>query len=194
MQAYLPDINTAYISYRGEAIRSIKSEHYDSAFGAVYAINAILPEDYRVRISTIEYLEATKEDLEAICSQCKELSNIKSIKIFDKYLSSLIQMITSKDTEKFWLCPHCKKENSISKTDFIRSVLEEPHLLKIVPRPPERKDGLMDRLKYDKQISAWLWNMLSELEGRMSKLREDNWNKGSENDDFEVDTKGESNE
>lgn len=191
MQAYLPDINTAYISYRGEAIRSIKSEHYDSAFGAMYSLNALLPEDYRVKISTPSYLEATKEELEAVCLSCKQNSNIHLIKIIDKLLPSLIKTITDKETEKFWKCPLCKNENNLSKTEFIHSILEEPQLLKVVPRPPERKDGLMDRLKYDKQISAWLWNMLSELEGRMSKLREDNWNKGIDDQYFDVDTEGE---
>jgi hypothetical protein len=191
LQAYLPDINTAYISYRGEAIRSIKSEHYDSAFGALYSLNALLPEEYKVKISSIEYEEATKQDLKTICNNCKEKIDYKQIKVFDLLLPLLNNMITGKTYERVWLCPLCKNSNKLEKTEFIQEVLQEPCLLKCVPKPPERKDGLLDRNSYDRKVTRWLWNMLSELEGRMSAFREANWNKGGEDMDLGIDTSGE---
>ena len=191
MQAYLPDINTAYISYRGEAIRSIKSEAYDSAFGALYSLNALLPEEYKVKISSIDYEEATRQDLKIICLKCKEKADYKQIRVFDLLLPLLNNLITSKTHEKVWLCPTCKNCNRLEKSEFIQEVLQEPCLLKVVPKPPQRKDGLMDRNSYDRKVTGWLWNMLSELEGRMSAFREANWNKGGDENDQQIDTSGE---
>jgi len=74
-QARLPDINTAYITYRREVLVSLKSKNYTSCIGALYALNGLLPEKYRVTISNLAYAEKTEQDLLVICRHCKQKIN-----------------------------------------------------------------------------------------------------------------------
>lgn len=68
----------------------------------------------------------------------------------------------------------------LSNTSISQTILQNPTFLGIVPDPPQRKDGLMDRMKFNIEIERWAWLVLNELEFKMAKFRDDNWNKGDE--------------
>lgn len=170
-QAALPDLNTAFIVYRREAITSLKSKRYDACFGALYAINGLLPKEYRVKISTKLYDEKTNLDTIAVCQHCKEQTNYNEINIHDVLLPVAVGIITGLEYEKVWTCTKCNQVNKLYKTDILEPTIEEPYFVKIVPKPPMRRTGLLDRLSYHKQISRWVWTFLDELEAQMSNYR-----------------------
>ena len=179
-QARLPDINTAFIVYRRETISSLKSGQYDNCFGSLYALNGLLPEEYRVQISTKDYEEKTALDIKVICPKCEAETEYKKIKVFDKLFLGLYSLILNKRLEKVWTCTACGQDIRISQTPMTQPKLKEPWFVKTVPKPPLRKDGLHDRSTYHIKICQWVWSFLDELEAQMAKFRDDNWHKGGE--------------
>ena len=186
-QARLPDINAAFTKYRNEVIASLKSQNYDSVFGGLYALNALLPEDpiieetglpkYRVVISDIEFLKITKPVTFCTCPHCNKTSNFNKVKVFDYLLPIHTQIISGKKYSKSWTCTFCKKICKLRSDDFSETAIKEPSFLGIVPKPPRRQEGLMDRSNYHRKITQWAWTMLDELECKMAQFRDDNWTK-----------------
>lgn len=172
-QAILPDLNTAYITYRREIIMNLKSRNYNFCIGWLYTINGILPKEYQVTVSDFEYATKTKRDMLATCPKCKFIHKYDSLKIFDLTLSSLEQMITNESYTKGWFCQKCKSTQRLQNTEVTQEMLKEPQFLQCVPYPPKRHDGLMDRRSYDKKITQWIENFLVELEHQMGKYRKE---------------------
>ena len=95
-QARLPDINAAFTKHRNEVIGSIRSQSYDNVFGALYALNALLPEEpiveetgnpkYRVVVSDIDYRNLTKPTVKCRCYHCSRDSLYDDVKVFDMLL------------------------------------------------------------------------------------------------------------
>lgn len=190
-QARLPDINTAYITYRREVISSLKSRNYSACFGSLYALNGLLPVEYRVKISSIDYEEKTRQDIFVICKFCKIELDFKTIKVFDLLLPLVNSVLSANTHERIWVCTACNKNNRLEQTDMKQKILSEPYFLRIVPKPPQRKDGLMDRSTYHSKIAVWIWTFLDELEERMAQFRDDNWSKGDESESLDFGDTGE---
>lgn len=178
--------------YRREAISSWKSQNYDAAVGALYAFNALLPEEYQVKLSNQMFEEKTKQDIIATCNKCSVQTDFKTIVVFDLLLSLTSSLVSGVEYEKIWICKECKNENRLLNTKLVQNILQEPYHLKVVKLPPERSQGMMDRTKFHITFSLWFWSFLNELEAEAAKFRDDNWNKGSNLfDDADVDTTGE---
>lgn len=172
-QASLPDVNTAFIKYRNQALFNMDNGKYDAAIGSLYAFNGCLPEDYRVRISTIEYDAKTQQKMIAKCPYCDEEIELKDIKI-EKMLNSLMIGILSKEKfDKVWLCYKCKQVNRLAETEMIKYQPAEPHFIGVVPKPPQRKDSLTDRKQFDIKSENWCWKLLDELEAKAASFRRD---------------------
>lgn len=216
MQSYLPDINTKYITYARVVLSSLSSRKWSSCFGGLYSINALLPAKYRIDISTSKYNAITKEDTIAICNNCKSNCNhcinpepekegepkqrcraeinYDDIKIVDVLSSSTLLLITDSQTQKVWFCPNCKNENLLQNTHIIKSKNPEPIYITVLPEPPQRRDGILDRISYDRKAEQWVWNALNVLDERMARFREDNWNREEEDLDMKsIDTTTEEN-
>ena len=172
-QASLPDINTAFIKYRNQAIFNIENERYDSAVGSLFAFNGCLPEEYRVKVSTLEYDQLTKEKLVAKCPYCDEEIEVRNIKIELLLNPLVIDVFTNKQYDKIWNCSKCNHMNRLLDTEMKNYQLEEPSFLGVVPKPPERKDNLMDRKSFSIRYQNWCWKFLDELEVRAAKFRRD---------------------
>ena len=71
-----------------------------------------------------------------------------------------------------------------------QTILKQPYYLGVVPMPPQRKDGLLDRVRYDREFERWAWVMLAELEHKMATYRDANWDRGEEtyNNEEDLDT------
>ena len=173
MESRLPDINTEFITYRNKAIASHSSKQYDTMFGSAYALNACLPKDYRVRISNTEYNDLIKQDILAVCGHCNTEFKYKDIHISNILVSSLLLLLTDKEYQKRWTCSSCKGINILSKTKLIQNIRKKPYFLQVVPEPPERKDGLLDRWSYHKEVSQWFWQFMDEIAFQESKFREE---------------------
>ena len=189
-QARLPDINTAYITYRREVLSSLRSRNYTACIGALYALNGLLPEKYRVTISTQEYNEKTNQDLLIKCNKCNQQNSKKLIKI-QTVISPLIEgLISGQENIKVWNCILCKAENRLSNSILTQKILKEPTYLQIVPKPPNRKQGMKDHSSYHNQFVVWAETLLIELEAQMAQFRDDNWHKGDEEHMDEYDFAG----
>lgn len=194
-QSRLPDINTAFMTYRRLVISSLSSSNYTACIGALYALNGLLPQKYRVTISNMAYAEKTEQDLLVVCNHCHQQINYKTIQILKVIVPLIIGLVSGQSYHKVWDCNLCHKENTLDHTEMIQQVLKEPSFLQVVPRPPNRQEGMKDRTTYHNQFVIWAETLLIELEAQMAQFRDDNWHKSDDPLlDEEVDTEGEDEE
>lgn len=180
VQARLPDINTAFIMYRREVIVSLKNQNWDNCFGALYALNGLLPEDYRIQISSKQFEEKTDLDIKLKCPKCDAETEYKKVKVFPLLIVGVEGMIVDCPEEKVWTCTGCKQNIRVKHTPMVQPKLQDPYFIKLVPKPPMRQEGLHSRSTFDKKIAQWVWSFLYELESQMAQFRDDNWHKGDE--------------
>ena len=161
-------------------------------------INGLLPQEYQVKISDTKYYELVKEDIEYECNKCKNNdgtpSNIpkEQIEVFTLYPNAMQQLLFRGQKEQVWICPKCNKVQRLKDTNVVITKLENPYFLGVVPEPPNKKEGLMDKLTFEKKVVSWGWQMLNELEHKMALFRDDNWTRGDELEDFsDIDTSAE---
>lgn len=141
-------------------------------FGSLFSINALLPKDYQIEISDRKYYsEVEKQGISIICNHCKAEHRRQDIQIKEIQSSLLVTTITGNKKEKLWSCSKCKKDNILSRTKMIQNILPEPCYLKVVPSPPERKDGIINRRIYHKNVEKWALNFFNELQHQMSLFR-----------------------
>lgn len=186
-QARLIDINTAAIKYRNIAHASFNGRKYPNCYFAVYTLNGLLPEKYRVKVSTQEYEKLTHLDIKVKCPRCEDEHDYHQIKQFDILLPLDGQIILQRPRQKVWVCSHCRQLNKISGDYMIQPKLAEPHFLKVIPAVPIRRQGLADRTRYHNVFSTWFGLAMKEIEAQIANFRDDNWNKG-DNEMFEIDT------
>ena len=197
-QARLPDINTAFIKYRNEVIAAIKRKDYDNMHGSLNGINGLLPDQYQVIVSTAKYEDMTRTDIQYLCKTCtaksKEPVEIpkESIQVFELYPNAMQGLLFGGVKEQVWNCPKCSTTHRLKETNISVTKLQDPYFIGVVPAPPNKKEGLMDKLIFDKKVIAWAWQMLNELEHKMALFRDDNWSRGDELEGFDdIDTSAE---
>lgn len=187
MEAILPDLNTGYIKYRNKILESVDSGKFLNAIGSLYAENGMLPKDYQVKINDDIFNDLIKHNTIVKCNNCtseyptvKDATkseerqtehNFEDIRVYTSVLDSDLSFILGKDLDKLWLCPKCNKTNRLTASKFIKTALEKPFFLGVVPNPPQRKDGIDDKQTYYKKIRKWVWNFLDELEYKMGEYR-----------------------
>ena len=200
-QARLPDINTAFIKYRNEVIGAIKRLDFNQMHGSLNAINGMLPDQYQVTISTAKYEDLTRTDIQYLCKTCtansKEPVEIpkESIRVFELYPNAMQGLLYGGIKEQVWNCPNCHTTHILKETEISVTKLQDPYFIGVVPNPPNRKQGLMDKLTFNDKTVAWGWQMLNELEHKMAKFRDDNWSRGDDLEGFDdIDTSSEESE
>ena len=176
-QARLPDINTAFVMYRRECITNYKSKNYSLCIGSIYALNALLPDKYRVKISDIEYEKLTQKRYLMPCPKCLEQFDISKIVRKKVLVPTIEQFVTNTELEEIWLCPKCDVANTFDKEELIQQIPQEPFFIHCVPHPPTQKDGLISRNRYHRKFTVWFFQIVTELEERMAQFRDDNWQK-----------------
>jgi hypothetical protein len=146
-------------------------------------INALFPEEYRVRIIThAEYKKALQDNVYYICNFCTELregenhetpTEVASSHVhFEEQKNGLIVEVLSKSkTTQIWKCPKCRSINNVSNTKVIKERSEEPFYHKVVPPCPVKLSGLSNRLGFHQKFSAWFYKYLEELEYELGLYR-----------------------
>ena len=117
------------------------------------------------------------EKLLVHCSNCNEDVDYRFVKKLKVLCDSLEQTIIRSKYKNVWICSACQKDNNTNTTEFTKAFLPNPYYLGVVPDPPERKDGILDRHTYHKKIEKWCWTMIGELEFKAAKYRDDSWQK-----------------
>jgi len=193
-QSSIPDLNTGYITYRREILFSINHKRYSDCIGSLINLNALLPKEYQVKISTIEYNKLVKESVIAVCPDCKTEFDYQTLKIQQILLNSFQSIMANSHIDKVWFCNNCHKTNRLQLTQIKKKSPQQPYFLQVVPKPPQRKDGMMDRMTYDKKFTSWAWNFFAELENMVKRYRIEYVPKEGENESGEIMDGGEENE
>jgi len=190
VQARLPDINTAFITYRREMLQSLNAKNYANCVGSLNAMNSLLPKEYRVQISTPQFDEKVRQDVQAVCTECEQSVDYSKLHIFELVLPFLDHVLSGQTVTKAWICEKCNCTNRLAMTPIRKTILKEPYHLTLVPSPPTKKTGIRDRNKFHEQFTKWVWRMANEVEERLAQFRDDNWHKSNEMMDLddEVDT------
>lgn len=195
MQSLLIDVNTGFIKHRNGVLAGLESEKYDKVIGELYALNALLPEEYRVTIDTEEYNEKIKNNIQASCNFCtstvqdsegKDITkptttDYNKLKIMNILLPEFEAFVCGSKYVKVWQCPKCKKDNRLDNTHFEQIVLKQPYFLRVVPEPPQRNLGLVDRPTYKQKFEQWARTLLAELEAEAGRFRKDYKPKSEDN-------------
>lgn len=209
-QSLLIDVNTGFIKHRLTVLGGLLTGNTEAVEGSLNAMNALLPEQYRVIIDTDEYNARIRGSMVVLCSHCKTTKEIddtegkprtvkvptpidyNEIKILNLFLSANEQFITGKTHDKFWVCPKCKKDNRLSTTVFEQTTLKEPHYLQVVPSPPKKNVGIQDRMSFAVKFERWARKLEAELEASAARFRaEYKPRKGENLDGIMIDTEGE---
>ena len=190
MQAKLPDVNAAIVRYRSQALEAVKIGDYDMAVSCINFINADLPEDFKVTVSTDLYNSIVEDRKIVPCEFCTSPEivlkdgkpvktgkmiptecSITEIKQYDLEMDWIEQILTNKKTKRVWLCTKCGKSNDMDITKIKVQKYQEPFYLKIMPSAPRRKRGIRGRMSFDTEFKKWFDIAMSEIESQISKYR-----------------------
>src|SRR3990172_12154610 len=91
MHSRLMDVNTSAIKRRNEVSAGLDSGNFDKVFGALYSLNALLPEmheddgrqKYRITISDILYRQFSKHEILITCTACTHQVKFGTVKVFE---------------------------------------------------------------------------------------------------------------
>lgn len=161
MQAKLPDINGAIVTYRKAILNAYDDRDFTKAAIVFDDIISLLPEEYSVEINTKKYKELNEGKYHIVCTECtmdiqttedgkikitKESSEFvrKEIEPFEILLPDMDRLITGQKTVMVWQCPNCSVIKSINESPTKLIKYHEQSYFKVIPEPPSRK-GLHDR-------------------------------------------------
>ncbi len=148
-------------------------EDYIGCLGGLYSLNGLLPSEYRVRVSTEEYDELTKVSCYMICKHCSKEFKDTEVTIRHLMLPHMDSVLAGKKYDDVWFCPECKKKSRVEDTEYKQEKINPGSYLHVLPDPPKREDGLMDRRYFKRNMQLWVWSCMGELEERCGKLRHD---------------------
>ena len=175
MQSSLPDVNSSIMRYRVQVISQLERADYNASVGALYALNACMPAEYRVVVSNEKYAEMTKQNYMIVCSKCKTEFNFEQVQVHELLLPPVMSLAAGLLKDKFWFCPNldCKHNNRLTKSHMKVTKLEANTYLHVMPEPPNRAQGMMGRTRFHIQMSSWIWRFLDELEERLARFRQE---------------------
>lgn len=194
----LIDINTAAITYRRECLTALREKRYPDCIGSIKTLNAELPANdgdhkYRIVFDTHSYNTKVNQHFLIVCKKCEEEHEYASVTFYDMNLPTQDSIVSGITKQTFWHCPKCKTENILTESEIIRSALEKPFYLRVVPEPPTISNGLISKLEFHKKMVEWVWLCLNSLEDGFARFRDDNWNKIQEDEYLDIDTSVEEN-
>ena len=172
MESRLIDINSRAGRYHYELLRSLKAGQFNNFLGEIKANNSLLPEEFRIKISTEEYNKKVQTKLIVKCPECDYETSRDNIKPYKIIQSTLDSILTKKTSTKVWDCPECKKRVLLEKTDMTQEKLPDPVYFRVVPEPPKRENNLTDRQAFVSNFKAWAWTFVHELEKSIADYRE----------------------
>lgn len=184
MQSKLPDINNAWVRYRNFGLQCVMERNYIGAIAAIYEINALFPDAYRVEVNTLKFNESVKDEITAICTKCQTETNFADLHIFDLLLVTVQSVIAKRETEKVWVCTKCNNVNARSSTRMKRKQHKKPNYTQLIAEPPERINGIQGRTVYHNSMVKWFYDALEELDHQLGKYREEYKPQGEEDQDY----------
>ena len=190
-QSRLPDINNAFVSYRNEFKTSMTKKEFKSATGSLFTMNSLLPLEYRVRISSDEYIRLSKTHRYKQCLVCKKEIDEEDSPVEEIQNNVIDEFLFDQKSQRLWHCPECKAWNKIELTPRINQVLDSTMVFGVVPNQPRRQNGIAsvtpahndsgmvmsNAKRFEQEMEVWLWLFNQEIEERIAQYRDDNWQK-----------------
>jgi len=143
------------------------------------AINALLPEEYKLEINTEKYNELIRSQITIICDNCKEEFLRYDIKPYEKwfpdfhfFLRSMEKKIEyghTKNTITYWCCPKCNHERELLRSNIIEKKLQNPYYIGVVPMCP--KYEWHRRREVRKEQIQWFDICVQEIEQKIGLYR-----------------------
>lgn len=168
----LPDINTAIIKHRNDAINAFVSKNYPLVKISLSSINALLPEEYKVEVNTEKYNKLIEEQNFVFCETCQEDIPRKTIQEFEQDYSLTEQFMLQEKKRWVWICPKCENQEDHKFSKFTVQKMQAPYYLKCIPSAPIRL-GLRNRYTFDNEMANWTEIAFSEIESQISIFRSD---------------------
>ena len=173
MQSKLPDLNNYWKQYHDEGKSALMRYDYEGCVNAVECMIALMPEEYRIEISTAKYDEMLKQNEIVYCKDCKKEHDWKTIEVVNLLLPLVSSIIENSKTYKVWFCSGCNFENSVAETKLIKAVIKEPFYLKVIPKALKIPLGLERRTQYHTTMSAWWFNAKVEIDHQLALIRQE---------------------
>lgn len=168
----LPDINTALIKHRNDLVNGYIQKDYTLVRVSISAINALLPEPYKLEINTKKYLQLIEAKNFIFCENCQEDIPRKDIKVMNMEYEPTVQILIQQKERDVWLCPKCEKFADLIGSKFTSEQLQIPYYLKVIPESPVKR-GLSDRRSFDWIFGNYVEIAVSELESQIGIYRTD---------------------
>lgn len=140
---------------------------------ALGSIVALLPEDYKIKISTEEYKKAIQEQSFIVCGKCNHKNQSNQIEYYDVKLYGLDKLAAGKPSVRVWNCLKCKHENRKDNSKIIISEPELPFYTGWIPHAPAKRVGIIDRMSYPKEFMDWFEIAIHEIESKIGIYRAD---------------------
>lgn len=172
MQAKLPDINSAIVRHRSGALVALAQDNYYLASTELSAINALLPEDYKVKIDDATYYEKIKAQDILVCNNCNEESEYNNLVFYRKALQSELRLLYHIQFIEMWKCDKCHYENPKDGSKRTIRKFEHPFYTGYMPNPP-KMDSFGNRASYRIAFAKWFDIAINELESQVGVYRGD---------------------
>lgn len=167
--AKLPDVNNAIVFHRASMIRALQDNDFPKTLMSWKSINALLPEDFRVKVSSEDYAQAVATKTFWQCSKCSSEISIDKIHVTEMEQSKLYRSIFSEKKNLMWQCPKCKAMNAKEQTTEFNEKPPEPAFFGIVPHPPKR--NILQEVRWEREIQKWAIIAVPEIEAKVSEYR-----------------------
>ena len=160
------------------------------AVSSINFINADLPEDYKVQVSTHLYNSIVEDRKIIPCEHCtsKETAlkegklvltgksiptecSLTEITQYDLEMDWMEQILSGQKTKRVWNCTKCGMLNDMDVKKIKIKKYQAPFYLKIMPEAPKRRRGIQGRSSYDNEFKTWFDIAMSEIESQISKYR-----------------------
>ena len=172
MQAKLPDINSAIVRHRTGCLVAAAQLNYSLAATEIGAINALLPEDYKVKEDSEEYYNIIKNQDVMVCNYCEKETDFSGLVFYNKAPELTVQLLYKIESISMWNCPHCFKQNPKEGSTRKIRVIQNPFYTGYMPYPP-KKAMFGNEKEYKKQFDKWFDIALNELECKIGLYRTD---------------------
>ena len=193
-QGKLPDLSSKYVYHLTRALNCLDRHDWLGASTGLHALNSVLPDDYQIKIDTIEYNKRIKTEIIYICNkvdctmQIKELVNegtdeehieskevrtenkIGELEFFDLHAGTFDAVFSGQKSSKVWVCPACDNVARVMDTTIVKPEMQQPFFLRIIPAEP-KKFGLERGINYEGQFKKWFANYYHELENSARDVR-----------------------
>ena len=170
MQSKLPDINSAIVTHRIAALRAYDHNDLQKGVIAIRSIIALLPEDFKLTISSEKYQVEKKATRKLECTHCHEETDFGQITVATLEHPPSKSILLRRKSYQIWICPNCKKDNDVEQTKSFLEQHPDPCYLKIIPNPPVKKT-IFDRPGYEYSWKNWFELAFPEIEQQISLYR-----------------------